>query len=238
MTLDILVTYLPSWRFGDVERYFSQNVSILNPKRIRIYTDKLSSIPTEYKFPFTDEFHFIWQILKDLKNEDFQNCMIVDSDNVFIKGKALPDLPFFTVWDVDGDPGGFRKRGNPYPIYKSPRESFFFGPKQGIFLTREIIDRLDFALLKRLENTLGTLDNKFMVEIPLGILFYYSGIREVPWVLATHHYKRRVTTRIQSKKEKAKRYAELGKRIRFLKAKCFSYWLRYEAAYLLRSLLC
>jgi hypothetical protein len=203
------------------------------------------------------------QILTDLKREN-ANALIIDSDNVLDSGFQELDEKigedFYTVFEhgrrsMDTlDPARVtslrsiivQERKVEVSSYKIVggiwKGIFYFGPKQAIRIGSQTFQRLNPELLASLEKSVRALPygigNQLADEATLGILFYYSGIRETPWIEFSTHVQADPSGRGRySKVLKSLANSELARGM-FSGARPRIYWyyLRYKLTEILYSL--
>ncbi|MEM1615708.1 MAG: hypothetical protein QW598_01455 [Pyrobaculum sp.] len=142
-------------------------------------------------------------------------ALFVDSDNVLDLDfpeahMEISSEPIYTVLDAEAwannarqflsrsKPSNRQIKGRSVYLYKVYDASvtaifkggslFFIGPKQVVYFKKppelELIRRVE----KAFNNVAKDLRNFISDETVLGVLVYLSGIREVPWIVASHHY--------------------------------------------------
>ncbi|MEM0184085.1 MAG: hypothetical protein QXU93_10950, partial [Thermoproteus sp.] len=153
-------------------------------------------------------------MLRDL-HQLSDGALFVDSDNILdhdfakIHAEASAD-PIYTVLDEEAwtnnarqflsrSRSGGRKIGDRdvylYRVYDPSISAifrggslFFIGPKQAVYFKTppevDIVEKVERAFNRVAKD----LRNYISDETVLGVLAYLSGIREVPWIVASHHY--------------------------------------------------
>lgn len=184
--------------------------------------------------------------------------LVVDSDNVVepLLAEAHGELrknPVYTVLDEEAwsrSPRNFLVRsrqigavaGRPVYAYKVYDGSwrgllrggslFFIGPKQVVAFSklfdREILEKVGRAL-SRVDMWLR---NFISDETLLGILAYLSGIEEVPWIVASHHYHHGSTPGKATKLYVAAAHYQFATAL----GREFGDFLRYRVKYMLSAL--
>jgi hypothetical protein len=155
----------------------------------------------------------IVQIVSDMKDEN-RDLLIIDSDTLLDEGFAELDeklqangYDYYTILEHSRktmyiDPRRVRKVSkidlpgrsldvNSYKIAGFSHGIFYLGPKQGIRIGKLTLSKLDSGLIEKLSAALSSMHrgigNQLSDETTLGILFYYSGIKETPWVEYSTH---------------------------------------------------
>ncbi|MEM0272718.1 MAG: hypothetical protein QW514_09285 [Thermoprotei archaeon] len=153
------------------------------------------------------------QILKDMKSES-SNALVVDSDNILEQGfRELDDAlskagySYYTVLDYECttlkkflsrsillsklELWGSKISVYGYRVIGTWKGIFFLGPKQAVKLDRQLLEKLDTHVIVDVENSLLKIepDVRYHItdETTLGLIYYYSGIDVVPWVIFSHH---------------------------------------------------
>ncbi|MEM0117979.1 MAG: hypothetical protein QXV32_05990 [Conexivisphaerales archaeon] len=96
--IDLLITYLPFSRAGDLKEFFLKNYEFLKPAHAMVFVDNIREISTDgwkkesvmSMAPFAEIITGDWndpslclmEILLKLKNTNFSRALIVDSDNL------------------------------------------------------------------------------------------------------------------------------------------------------------
>lgn len=181
--IDLLITYLPFVRAGDIAAYFSKNREILKPRRAIAYVDSDSS---DWKREavnrivgegieirmgeWNDRTLCLVDIFKDLREMEFERALIVDSDNVLdsdfqaIDGSMQREgYDFYTVMDHTS-PSEFRKHfiGRSklvgtvynYRIAGTWHGIYFIGPKQGIVMSSGFVASLHQDILSAVSESM------------------------------------------------------------------------------------
>ncbi|MEM1644791.1 MAG: hypothetical protein QXL96_02785 [Ignisphaera sp.] len=98
--------------------------------------------------------------------------------------------------------GDININGEKYPIYMyriKPRNTlelllgkgspFFIGPKQLVYISKP----LDLEVLEKVEKAFNNIEysirNNISDEAVLGVVLYLCNYEEIPWTIATHHYR-------------------------------------------------
>lgn len=152
------------------------------------------------------------RIIRDAKNEGW-DALVVDSDNLLddilgiIDEELVDKYGFYTVLDYETSGkhlflgrsrtlGSIEVEGKVIPVYGyrvtgSWKGVFFIGPKQAVRLSKALLGRIDDAVIDKVEGALMSIEPSLRGfisdETTLGMVLYYSGVEEVPWVIATHH---------------------------------------------------
>lgn len=137
--------------------------------------------------------------------------MVIDSDNIIdkelteIDAELVRKYMFYTVldheaWEREKDRKRFLSRSvrlqdNPevfgYRITGRWRGIFFLGPKQGVRLSRALLESINYGVLNKLSDALNNIDagiKRFISdETTLGMLYYYSGFKITPFIVASSH---------------------------------------------------
>ena len=211
--MEIAATYLPIFRIHEL-KYFKKNLETLKPKKAVIcidyyFTEEQKPLLDGNIWPQTEYILGNWRnrsscLLRLVRYilENGGDGLIVDSDNVL--SDELPEiderigLPLYHVSDHRWQHP--RVRGpeviNGVEVYYwrvkktwGRTMHLFAGPKQairlrGIKLSAEHLDRL----IQLVDGMDPRMSGVLADEIPLGILYDKSGIREVPFIVATIHY--------------------------------------------------
>lgn len=211
--MEIAATYLPIFRIHEL-KYFRKNLEILSPDKAVVCVDyyfteeqkpMLELIELGYKTEFIlgnwrNRSSCLLRLIKLIIENGYG--WIVDSDNVL--SEALPEidrrieLPLYHVSDIRWQHP--RVRGpeviNGVEVYYwrvkktwGRTMHLFAGPKQairlrGVKLSAEHLNRL----LQLVDEMDPRMSGVLADEIPLGILYNKSGIRDVPFIVATTHY--------------------------------------------------
>ncbi|MEM3994919.1 hypothetical protein [Pyrobaculum sp.] len=211
--MEVVATYLPIFRIHEL-KYFKKNLEALKPKKAAICVDYYFA--DEQKpllhdvWPKTEYILGNWRnrsscLLRLVKYilENGGDGLIVDSD--YVLSDTFPaidkklDLPLYHVSDhLWRHP---RVRGpeviNDIEVYYwrikktlGRTMHLFAGPKQairlrGVKLSAKHLDHL----IQLIDDMDPRMSGVLADEIPLGILYDKSGIREVPFVVATSHYR-------------------------------------------------
>jgi hypothetical protein len=206
----------------------------------------------------------IIQILKDLKSERVDS-LFIDSDNLLDPGfqeldnkidqdfytifehgrksmdtvdpKRVKHLKSITVDERNVDVSSYRIVGGIWTGI------FYLGPKQGIRLGERTLSALDSSLIDKLEMAIRSLPygigNQLSDEATLGILFYYSGIRETPWIEFSTHLQADLSGRGRySRVLKSLANSKLARGV-FSKSRPRVYWyyFRYKLTEILYSII-
>ncbi|MEM3711536.1 MAG: hypothetical protein QW453_05785 [Thermoprotei archaeon] len=153
------------------------------------------------------------QILKDMRSES-SNVLVVDSDNILEQGfRELDDAlsragyTYYTVLEKEYnlpekllsrsielaklELGGSSINVYGYRITGRWKSIFFVGPKQAVKLSRELLEKLDTHVISDVENSLLKIEPYIRYHISdettLGLIYYYSGVAMMPWVIFSHH---------------------------------------------------
>lgn len=207
------------------------------------------------------------QILKDMKSEP-SNALVVDSDNILEQGfQELDDAllktgyTYYTVLDHECpipkkyfsrsvklselEANGVRLIVYGYRITGVWTGVFFLGPKQAVKLSKELLEKLDPRVIVDVEMSLSKIESGVRIyvsdETTVGLIYYYSGISMVPWVLFSHHQRHDSVRTIDARTRRmliATAFAQLGRGMlkpRYRRA----YWLygRYKLAQIGHSVL-
>lgn len=160
-----------------------------------------------------DKNRCIIQIISDLKKHN-GNCLIIDSDSLLDGDFSQLDskmesigFPYYTILEHDRktmalDPKRVRNISNfelndkpvsvsSFKIAGISHAIFYLGPKQAIRIGESMLEKLDSNLITDIDSSLAAMHrgiaNQLSDETTLGILFYYSGIKETPWVEYCRH---------------------------------------------------
>ncbi|MGC9171211.1 MAG: hypothetical protein ACP5HD_10825 [Thermoproteus sp.] len=185
--------------------------------------------------------------------------LVVDSDNVVephlaeAHGELRGRSPIYTVLDEEAwsrSPRNFLARSRPagtaagrpvysYKVYDGSWRGllrggslYFIGPKQVVAFSklfdREVVERVGRAL-SRVDVWLR---NFISDETLLGVLAHLSGIEEVPWIVASHHYHHGSAPGRATKIYVAAAHYQFAKAL----GREFGGFLRYRTKYMLSAL--
>lgn len=204
------------------------------------------------------------QIIEDATN-DPDDILIVDSDNILHSNfqeidEALIEkgYNFYNVADSGWKPENLGNRNKKidtinlksfkldvfsYKIYGVWKEIFFVGPKQAVRLSPELLRKINKSAILDLKIALNGLDprirNYISDETSIGFVYYYSGIKYVPWIIGTNHIYHSSMPIIDRDAFRMIRALTLAKLSKLLFGKGYNriYWfyLRYKLAYITRS---
>ncbi|MGC8622120.1 MAG: hypothetical protein ACP5U0_09425 [Caldisphaera sp.] len=204
------------------------------------------------------------QIIEDSINNP-EDILVVDSDNVLNPNFQEIDetltnkgYAFYNVADLSWETGKIDKRSKKidsiivnnhridvytYKIYGIWREIFFIGPKQAVRLSPDLLKRINRQALLDLKKALNKIDirlrNYISDETSIGFVYYYSGIKYIPWIAGTehiYHSSSPLTDKDTFRMLRAITLAKLGKEL-FGHGYNRIYWFyfRYKLAYIARS---
>jgi hypothetical protein len=185
---------------------------VFTNKQVEFLKNEIGSLVEVRPGKWRDKNLTILQIFKDLKTEN-SNALFIDSDNVLDPGFRELDSnigeDFYTVFEHGKKSmdtldrkrvkplrqvtaGGKRVEVSTYNVVGGIWKGIFYlGPKQAIRIGKKTLAIIDSALLKELQGSVEKLPygigNQLSDEATLGILFYYSGIKQTPWVEFTTH---------------------------------------------------
>ncbi|MFP3290762.1 MAG: hypothetical protein RXO33_03245 [Nitrososphaeria archaeon] len=204
------------------------------------------------------------QILDDMIKEP-TDALVVDSDNLLVDNFSKIDdemcklgYGFYNVADSSWNnfPNKRSKRIGEinvnglifpifsYKVYGIYNMIFFIGPKQAVKFDKEILKKINVKAMNDIKNSLIRIDQRFRNyisdETTLGFIYYYSGIKNVPWIIGTQH-KYHASTPITDKKTfkmiRALTFSKLG---RNLIGKSYPrmnwFYVRYKLAYITRTI--
>ncbi len=162
---------------------------------------------------------------------------MVDSDNVLdesitqIDSELVSKYMHYTIldretWERREDRQRFLSRSvklqdEPqvygYRIAGKWRGVFFIGPKQGVRLSKPLLESINTNMLDRLSDALKSIDSgirRFLSdETTLGMLYYYSGIRITPPYIVASSHKHHGSDPSYHPLIVAMAHAELGRRL-------------------------
>lgn len=207
------------------------------------------------------------QILKDMKSES-SNALVVDSDNILEQGfQELDDelvkagYPYYTVLDHECpitkkylsrsvklselEANGVRHSVYGYRVTGAWTGVFFLGPKQAVKLSKELLEKLDPRVVADVEASLSKIEAGVRIyvsdETTVGIIYYYSGVSTVPWVLFSHHLRHDSARTIDSRTRRmliATAFAQLGRgMLKRRYRRVYWFYARYKLAQIGHTLL-
>ena len=256
---ELLLYFLLNMDLLKVERGIAYIDNVFHPMQHRILSQLLAETGIEIRAGnWRDRNSTFLQIIRDAKSEDL-DALVIDSDNMIdkelmkIDAELVHKYMFYTVldretWDRKNDRQRFLSRSvklqdNPevfgYRVMGKWRGVFFLGPKQGVRLSRALLESINYGVLNKLSDALNNIDagiRRFISdETTLGMLYYYSGFRITPFIVASSH-KHHGSDPSYHPLLVATAHAELGSRLLDMGWRMKWYYARYKLSRTIHAL--